>query len=363
MQNLARGGLSAAAVEAMVRARHVAPTFGVDMLDLATGRTVDVSDLVEDVTIEYNRDADVRRQLRVTLTDTLDWRAVRIRPWQAFGSARFNLGLFGLETPKTRTARNRIDAQGYDLGSLLGDPVDDTITVAVGDGVLPFVDGIIARAAVPGLDVRLDPTAATATFPAALTWALNVAKPDTFQRIADDALAAIVYRPLWVDPDGRARSAPLVPLADRTPEWLFDLTDMRFDTVEPGVTITEEGFQPTNWWGFIYSELGTRPVEGAGMYVVDRSAGGRKVRKWVPVNVTEQSALEAQGDDQVARELAARRTVSFTTGPMPQLDHEDVVEWRSPALGTVRAVVTNFTMQPKRKTTQMTVEVIDSGDQ
>ncbi len=362
MQNLARGGLSAEAVEALIRGRHVAPTFGVDMVDIASGRVVDVSDVVEDVTIEYNRDADVRRQLRVTLSDTLDWQAVRLRPWQAFGSARFNLGLFGLETPKSRTARSRIDGQGYDLGSQLGDQVDDTIVAETGGGVLSFVDDVIARAAVPGLDVRLDPTAAAATFPVDLTWALNVAKPDTFQQIADDALAAIVYRPLWVDPDGRARSAPLLPLADRPPEWLFDVKDMRFDIVEPAITVTDEGFQPTNWWGFIYSELGTRPVDGAGMYIVDRSAGGRKVRKWVPLNVTEQAALEAQGADQVAREMAARRTVAFTTGPMPHLDHEDIVEWRSPMLGAVRAVVTNFTMQPKRKTTQMTVEVIDDDD-
>lgn len=144
MQNLARGGLSADAVRALLTADSVIVSAGLDLLDDTGAFVRDISDDLEGGTISRDNFAVVHGSCRLQITRELNWGKDRVRPYMVvsdgFGGAqvRFNLGVYVLTTPDT--VRGEVpatyDVVGYDLLHLLQDGPSDTYVIEPAGSVL-----------------------------------------------------------------------------------------------------------------------------------------------------------------------------------------------------------------------------------
>lgn len=333
MQQLARQGHTADEVRATITGDAPAVSWGVDLLDLDDQPIGDLSDDVTACTVSRSMYADIHGTVAVTVTSELDWPGVRVRPWQAIDGVRFDLGVYGLETPESAADTGTFDVQGYDKLAGLRNIIGDSYTVASGVEYLTAITDAVTASGMTGVQVLLDTTAAGDMLDSAMVWALDVQAPASYLRVVNDLLSAIGYRGVWADEDGHYRSEPYQPPEQRASEWTFDLSDVATDIVAPGRTVTLDNWQRTNWWRFLRNGMSAQPVEGAGLYTVDLSGSSRKVRAFYAVDASSQASLESQGDRQVQADTSRTRLVDITFGPLPCLGHFDIVTYRDAAMG------------------------------
>ena len=119
---------------------------GLELLDSTNGYVDDISeDLVVDGSkVSHDGRATIHRSCSLKLQRTLAWGRDRVRPYvtlsNAAVSARFNLGVFVLTTPRTRKGEEPAtwDVTGYDLLSVLDEPIGDTYVVIPDEGENPI---------------------------------------------------------------------------------------------------------------------------------------------------------------------------------------------------------------------------------
>ncbi|HET6916584.1 MAG TPA: hypothetical protein VFH56_10895, partial [Acidimicrobiales bacterium] len=81
MQNLARGGLSADAVKALLTADNVEYAAGLDLLDTSNAFVADISDDFDGGSITHDGFAEVAGDCSLKITRELVWGKDRVRPW------------------------------------------------------------------------------------------------------------------------------------------------------------------------------------------------------------------------------------------------------------------------------------------
>lgn len=351
---------------AILTARHVTVGYGADLLNEQDQVIDDLSpDLVGGV-VERNNYASVHGTCDLELLRALPWTTVRVRPWQevqaAAGTVRRNLGVYVLTTPDVALSDDDTtvyEVQGYDKLHLLQHEVGDTYVVAAGTGYLDAARQAIVDAGVTGLPALFDGTASASVLADPFVWVLDTSEPVTWLRVVNDLLAAIGYRGLWVDHDGRFRSEPYQSPAVRPPEWTFDLADPRTNIVAPARTLTVDEFERINYWRFVRDGMTTQPTEGNGLYTVDRSEGAPRRPRVVQVQAADQSALQSIGDAEV--DAASRRTrlLDAACGPLPILGHFDVSTWIDPELGPLKVLTRSHVIPlDGAEDTALTLEVL-----
>lgn len=360
MQALARDGLTAAQVEAILRSTYLHVSYGCELLTPTLQVVEDMSADFGGGTVTRTMDATIHGTAQVKMSRELVWGVDLIRPYmtvtdeQANTAARFNVGVFCLVTPDEDRGETpgTYNVQGYDRLYLLNRPIGDTYTVAAGVGYLAAVAAVIAAAGLTG--VLLDTTAAAKTLPAPMTWPLirdpnSTSSTDnsnaTWLRVVNDLLAAVNYRGMWCDENGFYRSAPYVNPRDRAPEFTFDSGTRT--VLGSKFTITKDVWSAPNRWVFIQQNRDASlpaPVEGAGRYTVNNVAEGPTSQLarglvWtsvVPLDAADQVTLVAQGDQRVAADMAVSETRKVTTSPFPAAGHADVAIHDDPELGAVK---------------------------
>jgi hypothetical protein len=326
--------LTAEAVRALITADVLAVDFGADLLDTSDQLVEDISADLASGEIERQNYADIHGTCRLEISRALDWRHVRIRPWQqltgAGWSERWPLGIYLPTTPERPIGETpaTYQVQGYDKISLLTKPVGDTYVVAAGTGYLAAVAQAITDSGATGLAPLIDQAAAETTLAAPMVWVLDESGT-TYLRVINDLLKAVGYRGLYCDAAGRYRSEPYQTPASRAPIWTLDASDKATIVGQERIH-RRENWSPINWWRFVRRGMTTTPVEDAGLYTVDESGAEEQYRSVVFLDVADQAALVAEGERIVQEQRQIQETLDITTGPLPLLGHFDVMRYVDP---------------------------------
>lgn len=386
MQSLARDGLSAAQVASILTAADsISVDKGLELLNANLDVVADISEDLAGGTISRVMDADIHGTCRLSVSRALTWGTDIVRPYMRMTddvtglSARFNVGAYCLVTPARDMGDSveTYDVTGYDRLYLLNRPVGQSYTIPQGTTYLTAAVAVVAAAGLPTSAVLFDGTARDKALPSDMTWPLQrPERDDTGQflpghgtvfmwlDVLNDLLAAIGYRNVWADENGRFRSEPNVNPAQRSVDWTFD-TDQRTTIVSPRRTVTRDMWQVPNRWVFIQQNRSSdapaptfgppvsdgvwaRTPGGDGLYTVDNLSAGPTSQSqrglvWASVtqlDAADQATLVQQGDAQVVNDITVTTTFKVTTGPFPAAGHGDVFAYDDDVLGlqSVQAV-------------------------
>lgn len=277
------------------------------------------------VSVERSMYASVHGTCDLTLYRDLDWGRDRVRIWQTVDGVRFPRGVFILTTPERKAGEfpQGRSVVGYDKMWLLQREIGDTYVISAGVSYLDAIRGVLADAGVFGV-VHLDGTRQETLLADPAVWLLTD-QPAKWIRAVNDLLAMIGYRGMWVDATGRFRSQPYRPPSEVGPVWTFDLSDFKSDIVYQDRTVSEDVWDAPNWWRFVRRQA-VKPVEGAGIYTVDRVGTDLPRRKTVYLDAADQGGLVAQGDATVSEDTSNVKILQLRTGPLPIAGHFDVMD-------------------------------------
>lgn len=362
MQALARQGHTADEVRAAITGDTALVTWGVDVLDLDGTVIDDVTDDAIACVVSRQMYASIHGTVDITLTRALDWSAVRVRPWQAVDGIRFDLGVFKLQVPESDATAGTWRVQGYDALTDLQRIIGDSLYFAASSKYLTCMAQVLADSGATA-PVLIDSTAADAAMPDPMCWPLNLQAPYSYIRPINDMAAAITYRGIWVDEEGRYRLQRYQAPEERSTEWVFDLSDPRTNIVLPDRTMTRDDWARPTAWRFVRSGLTSPPTEGAGLYTVGDWDADDADRRLYAFDAGDQTSLVSQGDRQVQTDTSKTRLIDITTGPLPCLGHFDVVDYSDPRMGIVtRCQGRAWDQDLVARTCKITLEMLEVAD-
>ena len=334
-------------VVTLIEAPAVMVSYGLDLLD-SSG--VFVADISADLTsggsvIARNMANKIHGTAKLTISRELAWGRDRVRPWVELSAdgqttTRWNMGVYVMTTPQRNAGETppTFSVDGYDLLAVLDTPYGSTFAASTGAAPLTLIATMLSTA---GIVNAIDQAAIASTLPAGSYVVYPISQEATVLKIINDLLARIGYGPLWMDRDGRARSAPLVAPSSVSPMWAYSTTSPTTSVGEQR-TGSADFFAVANRWVFIRDDPGVAaPVEGAGIYTVVNSADGptsvagrgRTITKVVRLQAVTQAALMAQADQIVAADKRQASAVAVNVGPNPEHWHEDTVTFDDSDLG------------------------------
>ena len=356
-----------------ITARSLQVRAGLLLLDASGVLIRDVSDALRSGTVERQNTLDIHGSYNFETYDEYDWANVRFMPYQTLTgdgvTETYYLGVYVPQPPQLPKTNGPWSVQCLDQLSLLSDEVGDTYCVSWAASYLTAVQNII-EARIPGAVVLLDPQAA-ATVPSDwLVWPLITGEPYTWLGVCNMLLSMVGYGPLWCDSLGRFRAEPLRDLATKAPTFVLDIADPLTDIVEPEWVVTREygadAKAAINWWRFVQQGFAILPAqppwEGNGFYTVDRSGGGLKRKRVKVIPAADQATLEAQGDQAVRDDTQMVTTMRISTGPRPDLGHQDVVGFQGdPRLPAARWWARSYSIpqRPSDGKVTMTLERLE----
>jgi hypothetical protein len=361
VQSLARDGLSAAEVTALLQADALTVSGGLELLAPDLSVVEDISDDLLGGQVEHSLHATIHRTCDLSLSRSLVWGVDLVRPFMLLSdgqrSARFNVGVFALTTPERQVGElpETFAVQGFDRLYLLNRPIGDTYTVAAGMEYLTAIRQVITDAGLSG--VLLDGSAQGVTLPQPMVWPLvsqpsgedDDTGPATWLRVVNDLLAAVNYRALWADENGTFRGTPYRPPAERAVEFTFD-ADSGTTLLGEQRTAVEDVWAIPNQWVFIRTNMPgdppAEPVDGDGIYRVTNTSDGptsvdARGLVWPRLyeyRAASQAALVGLGDRRVALDRAVTTRFEVSVGPFPPFGHADIYRYRDAAAGVDRKV-------------------------
>ena len=230
-------------------------TFRYELLDSGNGFVADL-EKVSDGTVEYSRFADIRRKIRLEMTDgeavEIDWLSDRVKPWvrlwlPPYGDddyVEWPQGVFLLSTPTKHADKQgaiRRSVEGYDqLQVFLDDLIDDRYAVTAGTAYTTAVTALLGS-------VAQNVTTSAAVLPADMEWEPGTPK----LKIINALLSAINYESLYFDENGTAVVKPYVTPADRATEYTY--ADDDASLIVPDVDQTLDLFSVPNKWVLVVS--------------------------------------------------------------------------------------------------------------
>jgi hypothetical protein len=357
MQPLARDGLTAAQVTALLRHPALRVSAGCDLLDVKLNVTGDLTPDLVGGQISRSLYADVHGTCSLTISRTLVWGVQLVRPYMVLAAdsrtARINLGVYSLTTPELEVGPTppTYQVSGFDRLYLLGRQVGADYTAAAGVTYRQALLDVFTAAGLPG--ALVEGVAADDVLPKARTWPLvadRVADPDqtdtpvTYLRIVNDLLRAINFRAVWADPDGLFRCQAYVEPAARPPEFVWDADDLTAGMVGEDRTVSEDVWKTPNRWVFRQTNRpagAPTPTVGDGLYVRTlpdahpQSAVSRGLvwNSVVDYEAATQAKLVELGDRRVASDQRTTVTYDVSTAPFPVAGHADVFTYTDVAAG------------------------------
>jgi hypothetical protein len=333
----------------LLHAEGLQRSFGLELLDENDILIEDISDELRGGWVDRNNYGTVHGSCELQLSRPFTWETARMRPRITLVGAgltkTWNEGVYLAPSPDTELGETPAThkVRGQDKLALLNRPVGESYSLAAGSGYLAGVRAIITASGVTGLAPLLDGTAESTTLTTAMVWLLDPSAPPTFLGMANDVLAMLGYRGLYANRDGRFCSEPYQSPGVRTPTWTFDLTDQQKQMVREDRQMRRDELDRTNYFVFVRTGMATKPISGAGLYIVDNSGTGTKYKRtwWLPVE--SQTELVSKGNETVEEMTQRKWTINFPCSPAPVLWHFDVVNyWDMQAGGYLKGQIMNW---------------------
>lgn len=353
-----RSGFTTAQVRYLIaNSASVNTAAGLELVDMNGVLIEDISDSLETGTVSRDSYADIHGSASFELGQLLDWGTAIVRPYYlmtgpvsaaatSLTTMRFNLGAYFTETPEENLDEDpqTFSVIGHDVVSDLDDPVGDGYSVSAGVFVLDQCEAILQSRG--WASYVIDDDARAKTVLSAQTWTIddNV----TWLGILNSLLSSIGYGGVWSDWNGALRLQRYIPMADRPPEWVFDVTDAT-GLMEQGRKRAKDYYNAPNRWVFYRgnaTEQG-QPENGAGRFeYINDTAGptsvearaGRIKTKTVTVDAADQDGLEAAAWKTIDADISLPSTVTLPTAPFPLAWHLDKYQVDDPAIGPLSDV-------------------------
>lgn len=355
-----RAGFTTAQVQYLVEQSSSFDTdMGLELLDQDLNVLADLSDALQSASVARDSFASLHATLTFGIDSALDWGNAIVRPYMTFtgptsaatgstATMRFNLGAYVTDTPEEDLSEDvsTFGATGYDVLSLLDDPVGDAYSVDAGVSFLVAVEQILMNRGFS--QFIIDQDAAASVLASAKTYAIddNV----TWLMIVNDLLASIGYAGVWSDWNGVIRCQTYTTPSDRSPEWVM--------TDDPAVTLLTQRrkrqrdyYSTPNHWVF-YRNTSTdddQPTADNGFRYeftnqsdgdtsVD-ARGGRVITKVVSVDAADPISLIQQAQQTIDADSLVPTTVSIETAPFPLAWHMDRILVSDARLGVALQVL------------------------
>lgn len=256
-------------------------------------------------------------------------------------NVRWDLGVYVLTSPEAQVNEVPLTwtITGSDLLYVLATPIGNTYTVPAGQTYLQAIAQAVMSAQTTGSQLLLDPFAASAVVPVALTFPLTGGQEYAYLDVINQLLAAINYIPLWADWEGNFRSGPYINPQNLQPEFTFDLTQPAGVMVSDPRTMTNDVWQAPNV--FIYvNENVDGPEEGAGIYTYFNytqgpssiNAVGRTIPTVGNVSVADQPTLVAVASQAIQQAIQLTWQIDVTVSPFPGCWHWDAFTYIDPLM-------------------------------
>jgi hypothetical protein len=356
-----RSGFTRAQVAYLIQNAPVIDTdFGMELLNLDLSVAFDVSDFLVSATVSRSAYANIHGSASFTLAQPLSWGNSIVRPYflmtgpisstaSALTTMRFNLGAYFTDTPIEDLSQipSTFDVTGYDILSILDDPIGDAYAVDIGSDPLDAVESILLGRGVTQYQIDRDATAAGRLLSSPMVWTLddNVSWLTTVNAL----LAYVGYRGIWSDWNGVLHCETYTSPSDRAPEWTMD-ANIADTILTQRRKRTHDYYNAPNRWVF-YRSSDTEtapPVDGAGRYEFINNTegetsvearGGRTITKTGSVDAADQYSLIAAARQTIDADMQIPTTFEIETAPFPLAWHFDVYAVNDPALGAARNVL------------------------
>jgi hypothetical protein len=354
-----RAGFTPAQVAYLIKnAPSVTTDYGVELLnpDLSVDR--DISEFVTACTVSRSNYANLHGSATFTMSQPLNWGNSLVRPYflmtgptssttHATSTMRFNMGVFYTDTPEEDLSEvpSTFDVTGYDILSILDDPVGDSYTVDINVSPLARVEEILLARGVTQYQIAQDQASVLLTSPMVWTVDENATWLTTVNRL----LAYVGYQGIWSDWNGVLRAQTYTSPTDRPTEWVMS-ADVSDTILTQRRRRRRDFYDAPNRWVF-YRANNTddvAPVDGAGRYefinanVGDTSVegrGGRTITKVESVDVADQFSLVTAAQRTIDADMQIPTKFVIETAPFPLAWHFDKYTVVDPDLGAALDVM------------------------
>ncbi len=357
MQPLARDGLTAAQVTALLHSDDLTVSAGLELLKPNLTVAEDISDDLEGGSVALNLNATIHRTCTLRITRPLLWGIDLVRPYMvlaAEGNAvRFNVGVFSLTTPERRVGETpeTYEVTGADRLLLLNRQIGATYTVTAGTTYRAALEAVFTASGLTG--ALIEGAAADSTVPKDRVWPLigettdpdNDNTPVTYLRVVNDLLRAINFRAVFADADGVFRCSGYQEPTVRPVEFQFDADSL--DTpLEEDRTVTQDVWAVPNRWVFRWTNAPDLTAAADLVYEfnlpnsdpMSRASRGLTWTSVVDYEAASRAKLVELGDRRVATDRRVQAQYDVTVGPFPCAGHADVYLYSDAAAGVLAKV-------------------------
>jgi hypothetical protein len=333
---------------------------GLELLDGLDTMQVqeDISDWLTGGMVSRSNYATIHSSSGFNLDRELSWGNSIVRPYMTItGPAsstattlttmRFYLGAYYIDSPDEDMSLvpSSFDATGYDILSVLDDPVGDDYSIDVGILYLALVEQILIDRGVTKYHIDQDQAGAVSASPK--VWALD--ENPTWLEIVNYCLAAIGYQGIWTDWNGAFQIRTYRTPTDRSPEWWFT-ADISNTLLTQRVRRHRDFYDAPNRWIFYQSNVTEdQPVDGNGRYEYTNQVtgdasvearGGRTITKPPQgVDVADHAALVAYATRVIDADMRIPFSITMETAPFPLAWHMDRYAVSDPTLGATADVL------------------------
>lgn len=341
-----RDALSTATVEQLIRDDSaITVTGGLEVIDKFLNVLSDVSDYLQDGEVEHSSFATLHNSFRFKLSTQLNWANAIVRPYQVISNgtteAKFYLGAYYTSTPErgTDVEPPSYEVEGTDILLGLDSLVGDSYAVYQGTTYLSAVETILLAQGFTQYSINQN--RASTTLPASRAWPLD--DKTTWLSIINDLLAAIGYRGLYSDWNGKFIIEPYVEPNKRQSEWTYD-TGSFTAQILPGSKVKHDYFRtPNRWVGVRNNNIeADAPIPGDGVFEYVNQYDGetsidarsRVISAVYYYEAADQNALKAQVMSQVESDMDIGTEYEVATSPNPLHWHFDRLTLTHPEIGT-----------------------------
>jgi hypothetical protein len=330
---------------------------GLEVIDLNLNVIdADAGAYMSAATIRRSNYADIHASADFTFSAAMGWGRDIVRPFMTFtgptspgsglSTMKFYQGAYFLDTPDEDLSESppTIDATGYDILSILDDPIGDDYAIDIGESYLARVEEILLARGVTKYHIDQDAYDRLAISPMTYTLEDN----PTWLQVVNDCCAAVGYQGIWTDWNGAFQVRDYTSPALRAPEWTLT-ADMENTLLTQRRKRSRDFYSAPNRWVFYQSSsTETQPVDGNGRFeyinqtVGDTSVEARgrvitapPVGKEVPFH----GVLVAVARLQIDRDMLIPTKWSIDTAPLPLAWHMDRYRVTDPTIGTARDVI------------------------
>lgn len=349
-----RAGFTTAQVQYLIENTSSFDTdFGLQVLDdLSTLNVVDdLQDALTACTVSRNSFATIHGAATFTLDTALDWGRTIVRPYMTITgptsaaavsntTMQFYLGCYYADSPEEDLSESAtsVDCTGYDVLSVLDDPIGDDFSIDVGILYLAQVEEILIARGVTSYHIDQDAAAAACVSPKVYT----LDSGTTWLTVINDCLAAIGYQGIWTDWNGSFQVRDYTTPSLRAPEyWLT--ADISNTLLTQRKKRQRDYYPVPNRWVFYQqNQTEVQPVDGAGRYeFINTSTGPTsveavgRVKSAAPegVDVADQASLVAYAQRVIDADMLVPTKFVIETAPFPLAWHMDRYVVTDPAFG------------------------------